>query len=111
MLQAGQELLIPPSLHGNCLVLPLFSLVIERLPVTVLTGTAVKRFEANRVIIERAGNEAELPGFASVVLAVGTRSVNALSAELRERGFSVYTVGDARSPRRAISMPMSTSMA
>jgi len=35
----------------------------------------------------------------SVLLAVGTTSVDALSGPIRELGCDVYTVGDSRSPR------------
>ena len=75
---------------------------IAHMSVDILTNTLVKRFEHDRVIVERNNVELILPAFDSIVVSVGTQSVDTLSVALRREGFDVYTVGDCRTPRHAI---------
>ncbi len=50
----------------------------------------------------RAGRTERLSGFDWIVLALGARPRDTLSAAARERGIESRTVGDARQPRRAL---------
>ena len=58
--------------------------------------------EHDRVVVERNNVELILSAFDSIVVSVGTQSVDTLSVALRREGFDVYTVGDCRTPRHAI---------
>jgi 2,4-dienoyl-CoA reductase-like NADH-dependent reductase (Old Yellow Enzyme family)/thioredoxin reductase len=68
------------------------------LGVNIHTETEVMRFEDKKAYIQSKGEKRLLGEFDSVVVAVGTRSVNDLEALLREKGFDVKVVGDAKTP-------------
>jgi len=72
---------------------------LEQLPVTVFTRTKVTAVRQGTVFVSGPeGAERELGRFDSVVVAVGHRSVDVLSEQLRARGASVHVVGDAAHP-------------
>lgn len=66
--------------------------------VKILTDTKIIRFDNRKAFIEIDGKEELLGKFDSVVLAVGTRSVNDLISPLEERGIEVKVIGDAKKP-------------
>jgi 2,4-dienoyl-CoA reductase (NADPH2) len=66
--------------------------------VKILTDTRVIRFDKGMTFIEIDGKEELLGKFDSVVLAVGTRSVNDLIKPLEKRGTEVKVIGDAKKP-------------
>ncbi len=68
--------------------------------VTIYTGTEVSRVEGKKVYVKKEGKEELLGEFDSIVVAVGTRSVNELEPQLRERGVEVKIIGDAKKPRQ-----------
>jgi NADPH-dependent 2,4-dienoyl-CoA reductase/sulfur reductase-like enzyme len=71
---------------------------LAELGVTVLTGTAVNRFEERKAFIEGANGEIQLGEFDSVVSAVGVSPMDELGRALKARGINVYRIGDAKSP-------------
>jgi 2,4-dienoyl-CoA reductase (NADPH2) len=72
------------------------------LPVELHTGTELVRMEGRRAIVTREGQERDLGAFDSVVVAVGNRSDDRLSAKLRAEGLAVAVVGDAEKPARVV---------
>ncbi len=72
---------------------------LESLPVTILTRTKVTAIRQGKVLVVNSdGVGQEIGGFDSIVVAVGHRSVDELSEQLRSRGASVHVVGDAAHP-------------
>jgi 2,4-dienoyl-CoA reductase-like NADH-dependent reductase (Old Yellow Enzyme family)/thioredoxin reductase len=71
------------------------------LPVTILTETQVLQLSAEvRATIRGPGGERELGPFDAVVVAVGTRSHDPLSASLAALGVEIHRVGDAAELRQ-----------
>ena len=68
--------------------------------VDVLTGTKVVKLTKDGAVCQGSEGEFTLSGFDKVIMAIGSRSVNALEAELTEKVDNVYVVGDAVKPRR-----------
>lgn len=68
--------------------------------VEILTGTEITRFDGKRAFAICDGAEKSLGEFDSVVVAVGTRSVNELEILVRREGLDVRVVGDAKAPRQ-----------
>jgi 2,4-dienoyl-CoA reductase-like NADH-dependent reductase (Old Yellow Enzyme family)/thioredoxin reductase len=75
---------------------------LQGLPVEIYTQTRLLRFERGEAIVrdETTGDERSLGSFDSVLLAVGHRSHDQLSAGLVESGLEVEVIGDARNPGR-----------
>jgi len=73
---------------------------LQSLPVEIHTQTRLLRFEEGEAHVrnEMTGEEQTLGPFDSVLVAVGHRSHDPLSAALREAGLEVEVVGDARAP-------------
>jgi len=73
---------------------------LEELPVEVHTGTQLVRVEDGEafVVAGDVGEETSLGRFDSVLVSVGHRSHDPLSAELRAAGILVEVLGDARQP-------------
>ena len=73
---------------------------LQQLPVTIHTSTRLTRLENGEafVVAEGATNEASLGSFDSVLVAVGHRSYDPLSAELEKAGLDVAVIGDAVRP-------------
>ena len=70
--------------------------------VRILRSTEVTRIDRKQVFILTGGAEKTLGEFDSVIVAVGTRSVNELEVIIRKYGINVKVVGDARAPRQII---------
>ena len=70
--------------------------------VRIMTSATVKEILADGVIYTKAGKEESLRGIDNVVLAMGAKSVDELSAAIKDTVPEVYVIGDAQKPRRAI---------
>ncbi len=70
--------------------------------VTILASTTIEGLSPEGVIVQDAGGRRTLSGFDAVVLALGARPLDCLSAAGRELGLSVHVIGDARQPRQAL---------
>jgi NAD(H)-dependent 7beta-hydroxy-3-oxo-delta4-cholenoic acid oxidoreductase len=80
-------------------------LLLQRLAargVRFLTGACLREITPDGAVVERAGQPERLTGFDWIVLALGARPRDNLSAAARELGIESRTVGDARQPRRAL---------
>jgi len=80
-------------------------LLLERLQargVRFLTGARLLEITSDGAVVERQGKPERLEGFDWIVLALGARPRDALSACARERGIESRVVGDARQPRSAL---------
>jgi 2,4-dienoyl-CoA reductase-like NADH-dependent reductase (Old Yellow Enzyme family)/thioredoxin reductase len=73
---------------------------LQSLAVTILTHTRLIRMDDGEAIVSggEVGLEASLGRFDSVLVAIGHRSYDPLSHELRSAGMSVAVVGDANEP-------------
>jgi hypothetical protein len=95
---------------------------LETLPVEVQTRTRLVRLEDGEafVVVGDEGEETSLGRFDSVLVSIGHRPHDPLSAELRAAGIAVEVLGDAREPgqvfdatqdgRRAIAAEVGTSV-
>ena len=73
---------------------------LQSLPVEIHMQTRLLSLEGGEVRVhdESTGEERSLGRFNSVIVAVGHRSHDPLSAALRQAGLEVEVVGDARAP-------------
>jgi 2,4-dienoyl-CoA reductase-like NADH-dependent reductase (Old Yellow Enzyme family)/thioredoxin reductase len=73
---------------------------LQALPVEIHTQTRLLSFEGSEAVVrdETTGDQRSLGFFASILVAVGHRSHDPLSAELVKAGLEVEVVGDARKP-------------
>jgi NAD(H)-dependent 7beta-hydroxy-3-oxo-delta4-cholenoic acid oxidoreductase len=81
------------------------TLLLERLRargVTILTSTEIEGLGPEGVVVRDSGGRRTLAGFDAVVLALGARPLDRLSATARELGLEVHVIGDARQPRQAL---------
>jgi pyruvate/2-oxoglutarate dehydrogenase complex dihydrolipoamide dehydrogenase (E3) component len=80
-------------------------LLLQRLAargVRFLTGAHLREITPDGAVVERAGQPERLQGFDWIVLALGARPRDHLSAAARELGIEARVIGDAREPRRAL---------
>jgi 2,4-dienoyl-CoA reductase-like NADH-dependent reductase (Old Yellow Enzyme family)/thioredoxin reductase len=70
--------------------------------VQIETDTTVLEFLDDGAVVDNNGQRARLEGFDTIVLALGTRSVNGLREQLEGRVAELYVIGDALEPRKAI---------
>jgi 2,4-dienoyl-CoA reductase-like NADH-dependent reductase (Old Yellow Enzyme family)/thioredoxin reductase len=80
-------------------------LLLQRLAargVRILTGARLQELTADGAVIERAGGQERLSGFDWIVVALGARPRDGLSAAARQQGISCRVAGDARQPRSAL---------
>ena len=70
--------------------------------VKIETETSVVKFLDDGAVVNKAGKESKLDGFDTIVLAMGTKSVNNLKGNLERRVPELYIIGDALAPRQAI---------
>jgi 2,4-dienoyl-CoA reductase-like NADH-dependent reductase (Old Yellow Enzyme family)/thioredoxin reductase len=68
----------------------------------IKTGTTVVELLNDGAIVMRGGEKSKLEGFDTIVLAMGTRSVNHLSEKLEKKVPELYVIGDALAPGQAI---------
>ncbi|MBI9087340.1 MAG: FAD-dependent oxidoreductase [Desulfobacterales bacterium] len=67
--------------------------------VDLRTGTRLLEIRDHSVVVEDGSGTVEIPADA-VVMAVGSKSVDTLSAPLAELGIEVTVIGDAKTPRK-----------
>ncbi len=70
--------------------------------VRIETGASVVEFLDDGIIVKKDGKKARLEGFDTIVLAMGTKPVNALKGKLEKKVGKLYVIGDALEPRKAI---------
>jgi 2,4-dienoyl-CoA reductase-like NADH-dependent reductase (Old Yellow Enzyme family)/thioredoxin reductase len=70
--------------------------------VKVETNTSVVEFLDDGAVVDNNGQRAKLEGFDTIVLALGTRSINDLKGQLENKVPELYIIGDALEPRKAI---------
>lgn len=70
--------------------------------VKIITSATVKEFLEDGVVIVKDGQEEAIRGADSVILAMGTRSVDVLSDKIKDKVAEVYVIGDAKEPRKAL---------
>ncbi len=73
---------------------------LANMPVTIHRSTKIVRVEGGEAFAQREGADQpeSLGKFDTFVVAVGSRSVDEVSKQLRERGLSVHVAGDAAQP-------------
>ncbi len=79
--------------------------LLERLKgygVQIVTDAVVERILNDGIVATKAEKELRLIGFDTIVLALGTRSVNELQAELTGKVSELHIIGDASRPRKAL---------
>ena len=80
-------------------------LLLERLrqkPVQILTKAEVTEILDDGVVFTRNGQEESIRGVEYVILAVGARPLDSLSAEIKDEVAEVHVIGDAKEPRRVL---------
>ncbi|MBA7573591.1 NADH oxidase [subsurface metagenome] len=70
--------------------------------VQVETETSVVEFLEDGALVNKKGKKSKLEGFDTIVLALGTKSVNYLKEQLEKKISELYVIGDAVTPRKAI---------
>ncbi|NLL46768.1 MAG: FAD-dependent oxidoreductase [Clostridiales bacterium] len=75
---------------------------LKKYKTTIYTNTTVKEITNDSVRAEKDGEEIELRGFDTIVIAVGATSVNTLERELDGKVPELYVIGDASETRKAI---------
>ena len=71
--------------------------------VQIETKTSVIEFLEDGALVNMGGKESRLEGFDTIVLALGTQSVNSLRGQLEKKISELYVIGDALAPRLAIN--------
>jgi 2,4-dienoyl-CoA reductase (NADPH2) len=74
---------------------------LSRWGVRTLTKAKAKEITGQGVWIDRDGREEWIPGD-TVVLAAGSRPVDSLYDQIKDRVKEIYVIGDAKSPRKAL---------
>jgi NAD(H)-dependent 7beta-hydroxy-3-oxo-delta4-cholenoic acid oxidoreductase len=70
--------------------------------VKIITSATVKEFLEDGVVIVKDGQEQAIRGADSIILAVGTRPVDVLKDQVKDKVVEVYVIGDAKEPRNAL---------
>ena len=70
--------------------------------VRILTSAKVIEFLEDGIVLERDGREETLRGVDRIVLSMGVKSVDSLSAQVQEEVAEVYAIGDAKETRSAL---------
>jgi len=70
--------------------------------VQIQTETSVVELLDDGAIVNQNGKDLRLEGFDTIVLALGTKSVNYLKEQLEGKVAELYVIGDALEPRKAI---------
>lgn len=68
----------------------------------VIVNTIIETRPDRTVVCQEGQVEETIRGIKTIVLAMGARSVDVLSAQLQDRVREVYVIGDAKKPRRAL---------
>jgi len=67
-----------------------------------VVNTIVETKPDRTVVCKEGDKEETIHGMRTIVLAMGAKSVDVLSAELKGRVPEVYVIGDAKRPRKAL---------
>jgi 2,4-dienoyl-CoA reductase-like NADH-dependent reductase (Old Yellow Enzyme family)/thioredoxin reductase len=70
--------------------------------VDLLTGSTVTRITSDGIVYNKDNKGHSLNGFDTIVLALGVRTYNTLSAEIEEMGIETYVIGDAEKAGDAV---------
>jgi len=70
--------------------------------VQIETETSMVEFLDDGAIVSKNGKISQLSGFDTIVLAMGTKSVDDLKEQLEKKISELYIIGDALAPRKAI---------
>jgi len=70
--------------------------------VNAVTSATIVEFTGDGVIVERNGRRDNLGGMDTIVLAMGTVSVNELANEVKDRVPKIHVIGDAERPLKAM---------
>lgn len=90
---------------GSDIPFPVKHFLLQRLSdygVQIETETSVVGFLDDGAIVSKNGKKSKLKGFDTIVLALGTKSVNYLKEKLEKKISELYVIGDALDPRQAI---------
>jgi len=69
----------------------------------VMVVNTILETKPDRIVVCKEGDREEtIHGMRTIVLAMGAKSVDVLSAELKGRVPEVYVIGDAKKPRKAL---------
>ncbi len=81
--------------------------LVERLTcgkVDVITSAQVKEILEDGLVFIKDGREETIRGTDNIVLATGAKSVNELSAAIKDKAAEVYVIGDAKEPSKALEV-------
>ena len=68
-----------------------------------ITSATVKEILDDGLVISMAdGSEESMRGMDRIILAMGAKSVEVLSDEIKKKVAEVYVIGDAKQPRKAL---------
>ncbi|WP_187118960.1 FAD-dependent oxidoreductase [Bacillus marasmi] len=70
--------------------------------ITVLSDCQVHEIDGNTVKVTNKDGHGFMTGIDTVVIAVGSRSLNEMAELIKREGFPVYTIGDAKKPRKIL---------
>jgi NADH dehydrogenase FAD-containing subunit len=85
--------------------LPVKYFLLQRLKdygVQIVTETSIVEFLDDGAIVSKDGKITQLRGFDTIVLSLGTKSVDYMKEPLEEKISELYVIGDALAPRQAI---------
>jgi len=85
--------------------LPVKYFLLQRLKaygVQIETETSIVEFLDDGAIVSKDSKRAQLRGFDTIVLSLGTKSVDHMKEPLEEKISELYVIGDALDPRKAI---------
>ncbi len=71
--------------------------------IEIMTGTKVKEFLSDGIIVEKNGNEETIRNIDRIVLAMGARSTDHLSKTLDGKVKEIHVIGDAKMARNLLS--------
>jgi 2,4-dienoyl-CoA reductase (NADPH2) len=74
--------------------------MLHAMDVKIFTNTTISWFDEKKAYVIDKGGELLLGEFDTVVAAVGMRTLDDMDQVLRDRGFEVIVIGDAKKPRQ-----------
>jgi pyruvate/2-oxoglutarate dehydrogenase complex dihydrolipoamide dehydrogenase (E3) component len=70
--------------------------------VEILTKTKVDKFTSVGAVCVNLNGTVDLSGYDMIILAIGAKSYNPLEKDLKDKVKSLYVIGDAVKPRKAV---------
>jgi 2,4-dienoyl-CoA reductase-like NADH-dependent reductase (Old Yellow Enzyme family)/thioredoxin reductase len=70
--------------------------------IKVVTSARVKEILDDGVVFERDGQDESIHNVDSIVLALGSRSIDKLSEKIKDKVAEVHVIGDAKEPRKVL---------